>query len=54
MKLATAAAFVLALALVALPRVFADGTADLVGSGPPTFDVDDVTGPHKGEELCYV
>ena len=43
----------LALMLVApIASALADGT--LVGEGAPTFDVLDVTGPHKGEELCYV
>ena len=42
-------------ALVLLAPAHADEpNGPPVGEGAPTFDVDDVTGPHKGETLCYV
>lgn len=53
MKIRSAFALAAALAL-ALPARADDPSGPPVGDGAPTFDVDDVTGPHKGETLCYV
>ena len=43
----------LSVVLVA-PAIGADPIGPAIGDDAPTFDVDDITGPHKGEELCYV
>jgi len=51
MKLARLA---FALALIAPLALADDKKGPAVGDTPPTFDVNDVTGPNKGKALCYV
>ena len=53
MKTRNAVTLMTALSLVAVASAD-DSGGPAVGDGAPTFDVDDVTGPHKGETLCYV
>jgi hypothetical protein len=58
-KVMTAVGALLVLSSLALSTLFAGETKSMVsgfqvGERTPPFDVVDVTGPNKGQELCYV